>query len=126
MWSESKLISNVFMALLKYFHAVPRSSDTSDCRTGQYSTDNLPDPAGPLSSDLPPSVIAAANDAVASACQTTRQKKRGPYVKLSSEVKAKIGKYASENGDSSAARHFSKVCASCHVILNFMVYIYTL
>ena len=98
------------MALLRYFQPVSRSGNTSDCPTGQYSSGgDLPDPTGPLSSDVPPLVIAAANDAVTSTRQTTSQKKRAPYLKLSSEVKAKIGKYASENGDSSAARHFSKV-----------------
>ena len=32
--------------------------------------------------------------------------KRGPYIKLSEEMCAKIGKYASENGDTAAAWHF--------------------
>lgn len=97
------------MALLKYFQPVSRSGNTSDCPTEQYSRGDLPDPTGPLSSDVPPLVIAAANDAVTSTRQATSQKKRALYLKLSSETKAKIGKYASENGDSSAARHFSKV-----------------
>ena len=37
------------------------------------------------------------------------QEKRGPYQKLSDETRAKIGKYASENGDSAASQHFSTV-----------------
>ena len=85
------------MALLRYFQALPRC--------GQ-----LPDPTGPLSSSLPSSAIEEANAAVTSARQEEATKaKRGSYLKLSNELKAKIGKHASENGNSAAARHFSKV-----------------
>ena len=85
------------MALLRYFQALPRC--------GQ-----LPDPTGPLSSSLPSSAIEEANAAVTSARQEEATKaKRGPYLKLSNELKAKIGKHASENENSAAARHFSKV-----------------
>ena len=35
--------------------------------------------------------------------------KRGPYIKLSDEMRAKIGKHASEDGDTAAEWHFSKV-----------------
>ena len=85
------------MALLRYFQALPRC--------GQ-----LPDPTGPLSSSLPSSAIEEANTAITSARQEEATKaKRGPYQQLSNELKAKIGKHASENGNSAAARHFSKV-----------------
>ena len=59
---------------------------------------------------LPSLVIEEANVAITSARQEEAMKaKRGPYLKLSNELKAKIRKHASENGDSAAARHFSKV-----------------
>ena len=70
----------------------------------------LPDPNGSFLSSLPSSTIEEANEAVTGARQEeAAKKKRGPYLKLSNKIKAKIGKYASENGDSAAARHFSKV-----------------
>ena len=95
------------MALLKYFKATPRSE-----------LNKLPDPNGPLSFDIPSPAIAAANDAVTALQQAESQpQKRGPYLKLTDEVKARIGKYASENGDSSAAKHFSKVCLYIIVII---------
>ena len=55
------------------------------------------------------SAIEEANAVVTSAQQEATKAKRGPYLKLSNELKAKIWKYASENGNSVAARHFSKV-----------------
>ena len=66
----------------------------------------LPNPSGPLSSFVSSAAIEEANAAVSATCT---KEKRGPYQKLSDETRAKIGKYASENGDSAAARHFSTV-----------------
>ena len=54
--------------------------------------------------------IEEANAAVASIQQEESAKsKRGCYIKLSDEIRAKIGKYSYENGDSAAARHFTHV-----------------
>ena len=88
------------MALLRYMTVLPRRNA------------ELPDPAGPLSSSVPSMAIEQANAAVARVRQDEAGKtiaKRGPYIKLNDEMRAKIGKYASENGDTAAARHLSKV-----------------
>ena len=88
------------MALLRYMTVLPRRNA------------ELPDPAGPLSSSVPSMAIEQANAAVARVRQDEAGKtnaKGGPYIKLNDEMRAKIGKYASENGDTAAARHFSKV-----------------
>ena len=55
----------------------------------------LPDPVGPLSKDVPTSSINEANNEVlkAIADQSTR-KKKGPYIKVAPECKAKVAKYA--------------------------------
>ena len=54
---------------------------------------SLPSPSGPLSQKMPSSMIQAANDSVSSVVSTAGDgsdgKKRGPYVKLSSEDKAR-------------------------------------
>ena len=90
------------MALLRYIQVTPHR--------GPASRGNLPDPSGPLSSLLPSSAIEEANAAVASVRQKESAKsKRGPYLKLSDEIRAKIGKYSCENGDLAAARHFTQV-----------------
>ncbi len=69
--------------------------------------DNLPNLNGPLSSDIPPAAIALANDLVRESLKsTTKQKTRGPYHKLTAEMRANIGRYACENGVAAAARHF--------------------
>ena len=66
----------------------------------------LPNPSGPLSSSVSFAAIEEANAAVSATCT---KEKRGPNQTLSDETRAKIGKYASEIGDSAAARHFSTV-----------------
>ena len=65
---------------------------------------------GPLSSLLAPSVE---ETAVTSVRQEAAAKKRGHYHYLSATARAAIGKYASENGNSAAARHFSPNCWAC-------------
>ena len=51
----------------------------------------LPDPNGPLSQEVPPPVIAEANKDVLAAMQYVEPKKKGPYIKISPECKAKSG-----------------------------------
>ena len=66
----------------------------------------LPNPAGPLSSSVPSMAVEQANAAVARARQDEAGKtnaKRGPYIKLNDEMRAKISKYASENCDTAVA-----------------------
>ena len=90
------------MALLRYFQVTPHRRPSGD----------LPDPAGPLLLLLPSSAIEEANVAVASIRiqeEESSKSKRGPHLKLSDEIRAKIGKYSCENGDSAAARHFTEV-----------------
>lgn len=68
-------------------------------------TEGLPDPKGPLSLVVPSPTISA-NKAVQEVQKD--HKKRGSYIKLTDEQKAGIAKYALENGNSSAVKHFSK------------------
>ena len=80
---------------------------------------NLPRPNDP-SHGLPAAAVRAANEKVeevlGSSCQgpktqgqgqTEAKKRRGPYGAYSSELRAKIGRYASENGVAAARRKFS-------------------
>ena len=70
---------------------------------------SLPDPHGPLNKLVPSSSIEEGNKEV-NICYkaTSTKKKRSPYSIETSEQKAKIGKYAAENGTTNAACHFSK------------------
>ena len=84
------------MALFKYFKRERRH----DC---------LPDPHGPLNKQVPSSSIEEANKEVDICYKATNvEKKRSPYNFATPEQKAKIGKYAAENGTTNAIRHFSK------------------
>ena len=58
--------------------------------------------------ELPSSVISAANkDIIESSKKENSTKTKGPYAKFTPEFKAKIAKYAIENGNCAAARKFS-------------------
>ena len=81
------------MVLLQYFQPVPR--------------EELPNSEGPLSAIVPSTAICIANDCTRS-LPAEGVKKRCSYIKLSSEKRAKIGKYTSENSVAAAARHYSK------------------
>ena len=52
----------------------------------------LPDPNGLLSQEVPPPAIAEVNKDVLTAMQHVQPKKKGPYIKISPECKAKIVK----------------------------------
>ena len=86
------------MALLCYFSSSPWGI-------------NLPNPTGLLSSTIPSPAIKEANAAVQATAeeQGVNKRKRGPYLKLSGNIRAQIGKDAGEHGVSVAARHFTKV-----------------
>ena len=70
-------LSTTGMALLRYLQVLPRRQ--------------LPDPMGALSFSLPSSAIAEANAAVTNARhqEEATKAKRGPYMKLSNELKSK-------------------------------------
>ena len=68
----------------------------------------MPDSSGPLSQEVPPRAIAEVNKDVLAAMRYVEPKKKGPYIKISPECKAKIAKYAIENDNCAAARKFGK------------------
>ena len=80
------------MALLKYLKLDPK---------------RLPHPSRPLSTVVPASSIAAANEKVKAIVKEENMKERGPYVKFSNEAKLAIAKYAAENGVVASLRHFA-------------------
>ena len=86
------------MSLFKYFSKVQTS---------------LPDPSGPLVRSVPKSSILAANAKVRQLVESEskpsplcNKKTRGIYARFTQEQKARIGKYASQNGVTAAVRHF--------------------
>ena len=86
------------MALWHYLQVLPHSRQ-------------FPDPTGLLSSSMPSSVIKEAHAAIIGVRQeeATMATKTGPCLNLNNELKAKIGKHASENGDCADVRHSSKL-----------------
>ena len=69
----------------------------------------LPDPKGPLAEEVDSSLIAAANKDVLDILEKpVPSKKKGSYIKVTPEEKAKIARYAIKNGNCAAARKFSK------------------
>ncbi len=82
------------MALLKYLE--PQS-------------EHLPNPKGSLAASINPAAVRAANECVQSCAARAQlkggKKKRGSYTKLTIKKRAEIGKYATENGIVSAAKH---------------------
>ena len=85
------------MSILHYFK--PDSVSRSD---------GLPNPFGSLSTRIPPAAIASANEQVQEAQKEKARSKRGPYHKFSAVMRARIGRYASENGVAAAARRYSR------------------
>ena len=83
------------MSILKYVQ-VHRASE-------------LPNPEGSLSKTMSAASICCANEELRMVQEAAaKPKKRGTYKKLSEEMKAKIGKFACENGVAAAVRKFSK------------------
>ena len=86
------------MSLLKYFSRVK-------------TKDGLPDPCGPLNEAVPSSSIEEANKEVSAqlaSVDDSGKKRRATYMIATLEQKAKVGKYAAENGTTKAIRHFAK------------------
>ena len=89
------------MPLLKYFK--PTSSHHPNPKN------TLTDPTGPLSVEIPSQAIHQSNQKVVDKENSSLNQQR-LYKRLSNELPAKIGKYASENGNATALRQFSKEC----------------
>ena len=68
---------------------------------------SLPDPQGPLSEKVPPTSIEEANKEVKAKSDKCGNE-RALYMVATPERKAKVGKYAAENGTTNAIHHFSK------------------
>lgn len=86
------------MSLLKYFNRVK-------------TKDGLPDPYGPLNEAVPSSSIEEANKEVSAQfalVDDSGKKRCATYMIATLEQKAKVGKYAAENGTTKAIRHFTK------------------
>ena len=87
----------ISMSVFKYFKRVDVST-------------SLPDPKGPLSDYVPTASIAEANKEVLKAVARAKEpQKKGPYIKVTPEYKVKVAKFASINGNSVAARKYSKL-----------------
>ena len=86
------------MSILKYFKRVDIAAA-------------LPDPKGPLSDQVPLASISEANKEVMKtiAAVDKEPQKKGPYLKVTPEYKAKIAKFASINGNCVAARKYTKL-----------------
>ena len=90
------------MSLFKYFECVDRDRPPT-----------LPKPTG-KSHGLPAASVPAANKQIeleemaAAGPSNQGTKRRGTYGHYDAELRAKIGKYASENGNAAASRKFSK------------------
>ena len=91
----SVVVSSDKMALFKYFQKLKQPNPV----------DVLPDENGPLCQDIPSSSIREANLEVSEVLTT--EGKRKPYLKISPERKAVIGKYTAKNGTISALVHFA-------------------
>ena len=70
---------------------------------------SLPDPSGPLSEKVPATSIEEVNKEVEASRNSNGGKRRcEPYVIVTPEQKARVGRYAAENGTTNAIRRFSK------------------
>ena len=66
----------------------------------------LPDPEGPLSEEMNSETIKELNKEVVALVNSGTMGKRSPYLKVTTEQKATIGKYAAEHGIINAIHHF--------------------
>ena len=62
-------------------------------------TSVVPSPTGPLSKEIPSSLIVAANAEVSKVLNKKFSIKKGEYTKLTSKEKVQFGKRASEHGN---------------------------
>ena len=86
------------MSILKYFKRKHKVSAESA----------LPDPFGPLSEEVPAgTIIEANNEVLKTITNQSTPKKKGPYIKVTLQCKAKIAKYTLEQANCAAARKYS-------------------
>jgi len=52
-------------------------------------------------------ILTALSDLADPLITTNKRRKRGKYIQYTDEIRARIGKYASENGNERARKHFS-------------------
>ena len=72
-----------------------------------FKTKDKPSPSHPLLPKPRSSVEASANAAVISSMDMTRKKRRGLYSHYDAGLRAKMGRYAAENGNKAAANFYS-------------------
>ena len=84
------------MALYKHF---------KPCRKATFNMP-LPDLEGPLLEEMDTETIKELNKEVVAVVNSGTMGKRSPYLKVTTEQKATIGKYAAEHGIINAIRHF--------------------
>ena len=85
------------MSILKYFHPLTKKND-------------LPDPSGPLSEQMPSMAITSANVKILEALKEEEEKKkrsRKPYFLLTPTKKYEIGKRVSEHGVTASIRYYN-------------------
>ena len=97
------------MALLKYFKRTESSTESTNSKGSTF-----PDPSSPLSKIVPSTSIEESNKEVTALIVESRDKKHGPYVIVSLEHKARVGKYAADHGTTDAIRHFAKDFPNLH------------
>ena len=89
------------MALLSYFKFKDKKARE------KVSGMPLPDSQGQLSKEINSATIKELNKEVESLVNSRAMGKRLPYLKVTAEQKATLGKYAAEHGIINAIRHFS-------------------
>ena len=80
---------------------------------------SLPDPSGPLSKIVPSTSIEEANKEVAAQNANSREKKHSPYMIVSLDQKAIVGKYAANHGTTRTICHFAKDMPNLKAFWNF-------
>ena len=93
---HARLNVHMVMSLFKYFICL-KSKDN-----------DLPNPSGPLSEVVPSTSIEEANKEVDAQLSKSSAKRHEGYMILTPEQKARVGKYAAENGTTKAICHFAK------------------
>ena len=74
-------------------------------------SNKLPNPNGQLSKEIPADAIKAANNSVELATKdrsTSGKQSRGKYTAFTGVQQAQMAKYAIENGNKAAIKHYSK------------------
>ena len=95
------------MSLLKYLKPLPKTP-SAPVSIEEATADCLPNPGVLLTSGtMSLAVIESANESVHEARKAQANKSKGPYHKLTSTFRAKIGKYACDNSITAIARLFT-------------------